>query len=244
MIGARRVGMRADDQPGAAVDEMAERLLLAGRLGVKIDHEASQPRPSGQAASSCSMRAKGSSSASMKTRPIILTTEHFGAVRGVDQIGAAAGRPRREIGRADQPRLALDKDERLALVEGVIAERDRVGAGLEEFLADRLGDAEAAGGVFAVDDDEIEPPAGRAGAAIEPASTAAAGPSDDIADKEQTHRRRARSDQFALGQNEIEPLVVRLVGDRRSLATAIGDADRRTGPAARKRQRPVVMAAP
>ena len=33
----RHMGMRADRQAGAAVDEMAERLFLAGRLGVEID---------------------------------------------------------------------------------------------------------------------------------------------------------------------------------------------------------------
>ena len=31
------MGVGADDQADAAVDEMAERLLLAGRLGVEID---------------------------------------------------------------------------------------------------------------------------------------------------------------------------------------------------------------
>ena len=31
------MGVGADDEAGAAVDEMAERLFLADRLGVKID---------------------------------------------------------------------------------------------------------------------------------------------------------------------------------------------------------------
>ena len=95
----------------------------------------------------------------MKTRPIMLTTSTLRAVGGLDQRRAAPRRAGRIIGGADQARLALDEHQRLALVEGVIAERDRVGAGGEKFLADRLGDAEAAGGVLAVDDDEIEPPA-------------------------------------------------------------------------------------
>jgi hypothetical protein len=40
----------------------------------------------------------------------------------------------------------------------MVAERDRVGAGVDQFLVDRFGDAEAAGGVLAIDDDEIERP--------------------------------------------------------------------------------------
>jgi len=32
----------------------------------------------------------------------------------------------------------------------VVAERDRIGAGVEQLLVDRLGDAEAAGGILAL----------------------------------------------------------------------------------------------
>ena len=89
------------------------------------------------------------------------------AVLGVDQGGAAAGRAGGIIDRADQARRALDEDQRLALVPGVIAERDGVGAGLDQLVVDRLGDAEAAGGVLAVDDDQVELPVGdQAGQAL------------------------------------------------------------------------------
>ena len=40
----------------------------------------------------------------------------------------------------------------------MIAERDGIGAGVEEFLIDRLGDAETTGGILAIDDDEVESP--------------------------------------------------------------------------------------
>ena len=80
------------------------------------------------------------------------------AVLGIDQRRATAWRAPRKIRRANQPRRALDEHQRLALVPGMIAERDGVGAGVDEFLVDRLGDAEAAGGVLAIDDDEIERP--------------------------------------------------------------------------------------
>ena len=60
------------------------------------------------------------------------------AFRALDDRGAPAGRARREIDRPDQARLALDEHERLALIEGVIAERHRVDADGEEFLENRL----------------------------------------------------------------------------------------------------------
>ena len=40
----------------------------------------------------------------------------------------------------------------------MIAQRDGIGAAVDEFLVDRLGDAEAAGRILAIDDDEIERP--------------------------------------------------------------------------------------
>src|SRR5208283_6068361 len=50
-------------------------------------------------------------------------------------------------------------------------------------------------------------------------------------------------DEFALGQHEIEALVVRLVGDFGGLRRAIGDADRCHAPGgAQRREASVVMA--
>ena len=39
VVGGRHMGVGADDEAGAAVDEMAERLLLAGRLGMDVDDD-------------------------------------------------------------------------------------------------------------------------------------------------------------------------------------------------------------
>src|SRR5258708_33968649 len=41
----------------------------------------------------------------------------------------------------------------------MVAERDRIGAGIAKLVVDRFRDAEAAGGILAVDGDEIELPA-------------------------------------------------------------------------------------
>ena len=49
---------------------------------------------------------------------------------------AGARRAARIIERADQPRLMRDEGERFALIEGMIAERDAIGAGGEEIGED------------------------------------------------------------------------------------------------------------
>jgi hypothetical protein len=116
---------------------------------------------------------------------------------GLDQRRAASGRARRIIQRADQPRRAFDEDERLALVPGVVAERDRIGAGVDQLVIDRLGDAEAAGRILAVDDDEIELPLlSQGGKSI--VHHRAAGPAQDVSDKKNTHSRPPAIDHFPL----------------------------------------------
>src|SRR5262249_13832827 len=116
---------------------------------------ASAPRLSGHAVSSRSTAANGSSSGSMKMRPMALTTSTCAPFFALTMAVPRAGRI---VERADQPRRALDEHQRVLLVPRVVAERDRIGAGVDEVLVDRLGDAEAAGRVLAVDDDEVELP--------------------------------------------------------------------------------------
>src|SRR3954453_9425183 len=164
---------------------------------------ASATSRSGVSSSVRSATAKGSSSASMYSRPMRLTTRTRAPFRGSTmaapaaggagpgraQGGAAAGRAGREIRRGHEPRLALDEDERLALVPGMVVERHGVGPGHQDLVADRLGDAEAAGGVLAVDHDAIEPPA-LAQRRQPRRDGAAPGPSDDIAEEEEAHPSR------------------------------------------------------
>ena len=94
----------------------------------------------------------------MNTRPIRLTTNALAPVARLHQCGAAPRRAGRIVEWADQARLAVDEAERLALVEGMIAQRHRIGAGVEKLLKDRLVDAKSTGRVLAVDHHEIEPP--------------------------------------------------------------------------------------
>jgi len=100
-----------------------------------------------------------------------------------NQRRAAAGRAERKIRRPHQSGRALDEHQRLALIPGVIAERDGVGAGVEQFLIDRFRDAESAGRILAIDDDEIEPEvADHAGQMF--GDGGAPGPADDVAHEE------------------------------------------------------------
>ena len=150
--------------------------------------------------------------------------QHMPAILGIDHRRAAARRAGGIVDRADQPRRAFDEHQGLALVPGVIAERDRIGAGVEQLLIDRLGDAEAAGGVLAVDHDEIELPVGDQARQAFGDDMASAAP-DDIADEKNTHA-------YALRQSMISRSVsTRSSRASRSVAGTCGDFLRRKGNA-------------
>ena len=69
----------------------------------------------------------------------------------------------------------------------MVAERHAIGAGVQELAADILGDAEAAGGILAVDDDAVErPEPAQLGQVL--ADRGAAGAADHVADKQQPHQ--------------------------------------------------------
>ena len=70
----------------------------------------------------------------MKTRPIRLITSTRAPFFGFEQRHAAPRRAGRIIERTDEPRRALDEHERLALVPGVIAAGDGVGAGIDHLV--------------------------------------------------------------------------------------------------------------
>ena len=119
----------------------------------------------------------------MKMRPMALMTStrapFLASISATPRPGVPAGKL---IGRSSL-RRALDEDQRLLLVPGMIAGGDGVGAGVDELLVDRLGDAEAAGGVLAIDGDEIElPVAHQPGQALEHDGAPAA--SHDVADEQ------------------------------------------------------------
>ena len=75
VVAGRLVGMGADDEAGAAVDEMREAHLLRGRLGMEVDdHRVGllAERTGGELA--LAARNGSSSSGCMNTRPMMLAT--------------------------------------------------------------------------------------------------------------------------------------------------------------------------
>ena len=112
--------------------------------------------------------------------------ERARAVLGLDHGGAAPRRTGGIIERPDQPRRALDENQRLFLIPGMIAQRDRVDAGLDQLAIDRLGDAEAAGRILAIGDDQIElPVADQLRQALDDRGSPA--PPDNVADEKNAH---------------------------------------------------------
>ena len=91
----------------------------------------------------------------MKMRPMTLITSTCAPFRAGKSPAPRPGVPGGIIDRTQQARLAVDEDQRLALVPRMVARGDDIGAGVDELLADRLGDAEAARRILAIDDDEI-----------------------------------------------------------------------------------------
>jgi hypothetical protein len=78
----------------------------------------------------------------------------------------------------------------------MIAERDRVRAGIDEFLIDRLSDSKTARRVLAIDDHEVELPVAHQGGQtlVDHAASAAA---HDIADEQNSHPSISQIDDFA-----------------------------------------------
>jgi hypothetical protein len=72
------------------------------------------------------------------------------------QPPAGAGRPRREIGRAEDPVIARDVLDQLALVPDMVAGRENVRAGIVELAREPLGQPVAVRGVFGIDDRDID----------------------------------------------------------------------------------------
>ena len=207
MVGGRLMGVRADNEAGAAVDEMGEAHLLRGRLGMEVEHHGI----------GLLAERTGLQRALPGLKRIVelglhedaahdVRHEHAGAVSRHEDAGAAAGRSVWKIGGPQEALLARRESERLALVPDVIAGGHDVRPGIQRFAKDLLGDAEAAGRVLTVDDDEVEPEVGdQAGQAFP--DRAAAGPADHVAKKKQSHRSI-----YTAGAKRCKPVSVRISG--------------------------------
>ena len=92
----------------------------------------------------------------MNSRHITFITTIFWPRARLEQVGAPARRAGREVERPQQALVLGDVGDDVALVPDMVAGGDAVDAGIVQLGADLGGDAEARGGVLAVDDDEIE----------------------------------------------------------------------------------------
>ena len=157
MIGGRHMRVRADDEAGAAVDEMAKALFFAGGFGVEVEDDGVGlllERAGGQDRLG---RLEGIVEFRMHEHPAHdVGDEDAGAVASVEQAGAASGGAGRIIGGPQKLVVARREDHRVLLVPDMVAGGHHVGAGIDRFQEDVLGDAETAGGILAVDDDEIQ----------------------------------------------------------------------------------------
>jgi hypothetical protein len=106
----------------------------------------------------------------------------------LEQLRASARRPghARIVERPDQPGFPHDIGQRLFLIPRMIAERQAVGAGVEQFSRGGLGDPKAGGRVLGVDDGEVQ---GEVAAQARQvfAQALAAGAADHVTEKSQSH---------------------------------------------------------
>ncbi len=135
---------------------MADRHLLARRLGVDVDDD--RGRPGAERVIGEDRREPGERVVErVHEQPAHqVDDECRAAVVEAVQPPAGAGRARREIRRPQHARVALDIGDQLALVPDVIAGRQHVDAAIVEFAAQPLGQSRPMGRVLGVDDDEIE----------------------------------------------------------------------------------------
>ena len=157
MVGGRLMGMGADDEARPPIDEMRETHLLAGRLGMEVDHHRIglfAERAGGKLALARLERIVEFGMHEHTAHDV--GHHHARTVLGQINARTPAGCPLRKIGGPQEPVFARREIQRIAVVPDVIAGGHDIGARRNRRLENLLGDAETAGRVLAVDDDEIQ----------------------------------------------------------------------------------------
>jgi len=187
------VGVGAEDGGDAAVEVPAEGGFFAGGFGVEVEEDdfgvgVALDHDEELVGFTEGVVGGGHEDAALHVHDGVL-----GAVAELTLVESEAGCAVREVGGAEDAAAASvgvggDRHvfDDLFFVPDVVAGGDDVGAEVEEFFGDGGCDAEAAGGVFAVDDKEID------GVSFEDvgevlAYDVAAGRSEDVADEENVH---------------------------------------------------------
>jgi hypothetical protein len=153
------MGVRAHDEARAPVAEMAHRHLFGRRLGMDVDEDRLR-----HAAARIFLQRRIEGRERIVEGPFHedlaqrLRDEDLAPARVLEEPRPLPRRVLGEVERAQDARLAPDELQHVALVEGVIAQRDHIGPGLEQGLGMRRRQPRAGGRVLAVDHDEIEAP--------------------------------------------------------------------------------------
>jgi hypothetical protein len=140
-----------------SAEGMAERHLLARRLAVQVDEDRLHGAPQRVLRHQRIDHREGIVERVHEQPAHGVDHQHLPPARVAGDVAAGARRAGGEVEGTDQSRLAVDVAHDLALVPGMVARGDDIGAGGEDLLADLAGHAEAVGRVLAVDDREIRP---------------------------------------------------------------------------------------
>ncbi len=131
------------------------------------------------------------------------------AGRSLEQVGATARRvgQGRIVERADQARLTHDIGQRFLLVPRMVAQRQAIGAGVEQLACRILRQAEARRGVFRIDNDELE---SQASLEIRQmfAQAVAARPPHHVPKKSKAHKVLFQAHQAGFGENTVKPFIM------------------------------------
>jgi hypothetical protein len=189
LVGCGDVGVSAKQSGDAAVEIPAESHFFAGGFAVKIE----QDDLCGDFAEEFVGFAEGVVAGGHEDAALEVHDGVGLAVWEFALVDTEAGCADSVVGRANHTAAAdvrIDGDghvlEDLFFVPDVVARGDDVGAQIEEFFCNGRGDAKAPGGVFAVDNEEID------GVGVEDvgqvfAYDVAAGGAKDVADEEDIH---------------------------------------------------------
>src|SRR5262249_35134181 len=152
--------VRGDDKTRAGVEEIAHCLLLASRFAMKIDDDGVRARVKHASGKFTLDGGKGIVERIHENTPHGVDHECALAVLRIDQCSTAAGRTFWIVDGANQTWCPLDKHKRLALIPGVVAERDGIRACIDQLIVDDFSNAKATGSILSVDHDQFELPLG------------------------------------------------------------------------------------
>jgi len=122
----------------------------------------------------------------MNTCPQNLRHQNFASARRLEDPRALPWRRFGEVQRTQDPRLAVDECRHVALVEGMIAQRQAIGPGVQQPSGMGGRQARAIGGILAIHHHEIQPPR-RAKPLQTVTDRIASRPADHVAKKQYPH---------------------------------------------------------